>query len=324
MVRMHGQGDAKVGQAIKTLAQLEVALDYLGEKLISGSLESQGKSANRSAVIAGSLIGGGILLAGIIMALTMGGGAKGKDFDYMIRIPAGTFIYQEDEEVELEQFWIDEYEVTIGQYAKFLESVEADEEMAKKWRHAEHPASKTTHRPPEWDKYYRAAVKGKAYVGTAIDLNCPVMQVDWWDAYAYAHWKGGRLPSEQEWEKAARGTLGNIYPWGNELDLTRFNSGSKEQGGDKFQYWSPVDAMSRDESTYVVKGMAGNVSEWTDSWETDPDDPDKRVPIRRGASFLTEEGFELTRRRPAKSPDDKDKLTTGFRTVRSIPPPSSE
>ncbi len=324
MVRMHGQGDAKVGQAIKTLDQLKVALDYLGEKLISGHLESSEKSANRSTIIAGSLIGGGIVLAGIIMALTMGGGTKGKDFDYMIRIPAGTFIYQENEEVELEQFWIDEYEVTIGQYAKFLESIEADTEMAKKWRHEDHPASKTTHRPPEWAKYYRAAVKGKEYGGTAIDLDCPVMQVDWWDAYAYAHWKGGRLPTEQEWEKAARGTLGNIYPWGNDLDLSRFNSGAKGKAGDKYQYWSPVDAMSGDESTYVVKGMAGNVSEWTNSWETDPDDPDKRVPIRRGGSFLTAEDFELTRRRPAKSPEDKDTLTTGFRTVRSIPPPSFE
>ncbi len=321
MVRMHGQGDANVGQAIVTLDQLKVALDYLGEKLGGSSSDHTQKSSHRSAIIVGSMIGGGVVLAGIIMAMTMGGNAKGKDFDYMVQIPAGIFIYQQDEEVKLKQFWIDEYEVTISQYAKFIESVENDEERAKTWAHPNQPATKKSYRPSDWNKYFRAAVKGKEYYGTAIDLNCPVMGVDWWDAYAYAKWKGGRLPTEHEWEKAARGTDGNLYPWGNELDLSRFNSGATQQGSDKYRYWAPVDVLEGDVSPYDVKGMAGNVSEWTDSWDTHPDDPDKEVPIRRGNSFQTEEGFELTGRRPANSPEDSA-LNTGFRTVRSIPPPA--
>jgi formylglycine-generating enzyme required for sulfatase activity len=320
---MHGQGDAKVGQGIKTLDQLKVTLDYLSEKMGSSAAgSSPEKSANRSAIIAGSAIGGGIVLLGIIMVVMFGGGSKGKDFDYMIRIPAGIFTYQGKEEVQLEQFWIDQYEVTISQYAKFLDSVEADPKLAKSYQHKDQPASKLSHRPPSWDKYYKAALKGGEILGAAIDLDCPVMQVDWWDAYAYAKWNGGRLPTEQEWEKAAAGILGQDYPWGDELDLSRFNSGCKELA-DQFQYWAPVDAILGDESTYTVRGMAGNVSEWTSSWETDPDDPDKQVPILRGSSFQTEENFELTVRRPATSPEDSV-LSNGFRTVRSIPPPSSE
>lgn len=324
MVRMHGQGDAKVGQAITNLDQLGIALGYLSDKL-GGSVPavSAEKSANRAAIITGSIIGGAIVIGGLIMAMTLGGASTGKDFNYMVRIPAGIFIYQEDEEVELEQFWIDEYEVTIGQYAKFLESIESDVGRSGSWDHPDQPETKKNHRPPGWDKYYRAAVKGKEYGGTAINLDCPVMETDWWDAYAYAKWKGGRLPTEEEWEKAARGTDGNLYPWGNTLELSRFNSGIEGQGGDGFRYWAPVDALAGDESPYIVKGMAGNVSEWTDSWDTHPDDPDKQVPIRRGGSFQTKEDFELTTRRLASSPDEQI-LSTGFRTVRSTPPPSTE
>jgi len=324
MVRMHGQGDAKVGHAITSLDQLGIALGYLRDKLGgSAPTVSTEKSANRAAIITGSIIGGAVVIGGLVMAMTLGGASTGKDFNYMVRIPAGAFIYQEDEAVELEQFWIDEYEVTIGQYAKFLEDVEADAGMAANWDHPDQPAAKRNHRPPDWEKYHRAAVKGKEYGGTLINLDCPVMEVDWWDAYAYANWKGGRLPTEEEWEKAARGTDGNLYPWGNTLDLSRFNNGSGDQGGDGFRYWAPVDALAGDESPYIVKGMAGNVSEWTDSWDTHPDDPDKQVPIRRGSSFQTKEDFELTTRRLASSADEQI-LSTGFRTVRSTPPPSVE
>ena len=79
-----------------------------------------------------------------------------------------------------------------------------------------------------------------------------------------------------------------------------------------------VDAIDGDESTYGVRGMAGNVSEWTGSWETDPDFPDRQVPIIRGASFSSQNNFDLKRRVPADSPSAAS-LATGFRTVRQHP-----
>ena len=77
--------------------------------------------------------------------------------------------------------------------------------------------------------------------------------------------------------------------------------------------------MAGDVSRYGVRGMAGNVSEWTGTWDTHPDYPDRQVPIRRGASYATGEGFELTARRPAEDASEA-KLIYGFRTVRDTDP----
>jgi formylglycine-generating enzyme required for sulfatase activity len=153
-----------------------------------------------------------------------------------------------------------------------------------------------------------------------IDPNFPVAGVDFWDANAYATWRGGRLPSEQEWEKAARGRSGSVYPWGETQENKNFNGGldhdDKEGvaagGVDGYKYWCPVDAIPADESRYGVIGLAGNVSEWTATWDAHPDAPDKRVPLKRGASFATTSGFELTARRAADSASERNYLT-GFR-----------
>src|SRR5690606_14881197 len=174
--------------------------------------------------------------------------------------------------------------------------------------------------PEKWSQYHRAALKGGKFLGGEIDPNCPVIGVDWWDAHAYATWRGGRLPTEQEWEKAARGRSGSVYPWGDSLENANFNSGldheSKEgidEGGvDGYKFWSPVDGITADESRYGVIGLAGNVSEWTATWDAHPDFPDRRVPLKRGASFATTTGFELTARRAAESPDERN-FWTGFR-----------
>jgi len=125
-----------------------------------------------------------------------------KDGKEMMRVPAGKFLYGDDKkEVELPEFWIDRAPVTNAEYARFV--------------------AETGHKPPEY-------WKGKA--PPMKIANHPVVNVSWDDAVAYAGGVGGRLPSEEEWEKAARGTDGREYPWG-EWAEGRCNSKEAGTGG---------------------------------------------------------------------------------------------
>ncbi len=317
------------GDAITNLNELRDSVDGF-QVMLSGEPLSQAEKiqrTNRNAVIVGVSIGGIILLLGVAALLMVSGKPEAKSFDHMVPVPAGEFIYQDGERIRLESFWIDEYEVTIAQYAEFLEALRADPGLAESLRDERQPAAKTSYEPKDWEDLHAAAQSGRSFKGVPVDLNCPVFLVDWWDAHAYAQWKGRRLPTEEEWEKAARGRSGNKYPWGTEMDPKRFNSGADyaQNGSDSqltadgFPYWSPVDAVPGDESPYFVKGMAGNVTEWTSSWTYHPDFPDRSVPVRRGASFATRADFELSTRRPAESADEA-LVSVGFRTVSSTPP----
>jgi hypothetical protein len=91
---------------------------------------------------------------------------------------------------------------------------------------------------------------------------------------------------------------------------------------DGFKLWSPVDAIMTDESRYGVIGLAGTVSEWTATWSNHPDFPDRKVPLKRGASFATGAGFELTARRAADSSGERN-FWTGFRIVSDRENPES-
>ncbi len=178
-----------------------------------------------------------------------------RPFPGMIAIPAGRFVrgsnkvdafeqakelgskpWYRDEypehQLDLPLFYIDRYEVTNADYKGFID--------ATGWRP---PASFIDHAvPPGLERF-------------------PVSHVNWYEAERYCFWKGKRLPSEAEWEKAARGTDGREFPWGNHFDKEKFNSGNSERGD-----FLPVGSFTANASPYGVMDMAGNVWEWTSDW----------------------------------------------------------
>ncbi|TDU81742.1 formylglycine-generating enzyme required for sulfatase activity [Prosthecobacter fusiformis] len=244
----------------------------------------------------------------------------------MVAIPAGPFIYQKKQTRNLPAFWISKHEVTIGQYNEFLKALEQSATPAS-FDHPDQPKSKSGHAPAKWTDTYAAAKAGATYNGQPMSLNTPVTQVDWWDAYAFAKWKGQRLPTEEEWEKAARGELGLPFPWGSKINKEAANLGDdydangKGGGKDGYNLWAPVDRKSLDVSPYGVCDMAGNVSEWTASemtgapWPSHPDYPDLRVPVVRGGHFALKTSQDLLTSRFFAESAMETSLARGFRTA---------
>lgn len=162
---------------------------------------------------------------------------KGDGPSGMVFIPAGTFLMGSSDKnsnesprrnVFVDAFYIDRQEVTNAEYRKFLK--------------------KTGRLAPD---FLDDPDMGKS--------NHPVVGVNWEDAAAYAKWVGKRLPTEAEWEKAARGVKGIIYPWGNTFDAKKTNASGKKDG---YFYTAPVNKFKGGISPYGVLNMSGNVWEW--------------------------------------------------------------
>jgi formylglycine-generating enzyme required for sulfatase activity len=185
----------------------------------------------------------------------------GKDGAKMRLVPAGEFIFgsndgdadeKPERRVTLEAFYMDKFEVSTKLYAAFMQAT---------GRAA----------PERWNE-----------VSQVSDGDRPVIGVTWHDADAYCRWAGKRLPTEQEWEKAARGTDGRKYPWGNEEPTSRHALFNTRWNG--YGTLATVESYEAGKSPYGLYHMAGNVWEWTSS------DYDGSTKVTRGGSRLTHAG----------------------------------
>ena len=202
--------------------------------------------------------------------------------DGMILVPAGPFVRGSDEfdiegpriHVSLPAFWIDRYPVTSEAYLAFV-------------RATGHPP------PPDWPD-------GTPRAGTH---DHPVERVSWLDARAFAAWAGKRLPTEAEWEKAARGTDGRRWPWGDAFDEARCIVWDHAMVLDVTTM--PVTTHPAGASPYGVEQMAGNVEEWVEdeflpyegSTHVSPAAAGGLRVVRGGSWFYTQEHARCAYRR---------------------------
>jgi formylglycine-generating enzyme required for sulfatase activity len=336
---------AKLGEQPLDWAGLMEALDDVRDAMRERSImrrieaeEGGGRSGNKSSTPwwfwAGALASIGIVfalgnLAGTATP-TVVAGAQLKTPE-LVMIPAGPFKYQKNERRSLPAFWISRHEVTLGQYANFLAALK--KAPATSFDHPDQPKTKTTHIPLKWNDTYAAAKAGATFNGQPISLNTPVTQVDWWDAYAFAKWSGMRLPTEEEWEKAARGEKGLLFPWGEKPAKEKANLGDDydangKKGGktDGYNLFAPADRACEDVSPYGIHDMAGNVSEWTASefkgelWPAHPDFPDLRIPVVRGGHFALKSSDDLLTTRFFTESASETTLARGFRVASDVAP----
>jgi formylglycine-generating enzyme required for sulfatase activity len=211
---------------------------------------------------------------------------KEPSLEGMVFIPAGEFLMGSPEgegaydehpqhKIYLDAYYIDKYEVTHASFKKFVEATgyvtdaerigsgyvwnPKDESYGPlsmegvNWRYPNKWMPERPYYPNSWENYKEAD-----------KMNYPVTQVSWNDAQAYTKWAGKRLPTESEWEKAARGTDGRKWPWGNVFDLniggvtTHVNIGSDGP--------LSVGCFPTGVSPYGIYNMAGNVREWVADW----------------------------------------------------------
>jgi formylglycine-generating enzyme required for sulfatase activity len=222
----------------------------------------------------------------------------------MVEIPAGLFTMGNDNadpedapahQVDLPAYEIDRFEITNADFAAFVEATgyvtNAEEGGKKSWRDA--------------------ATEGRE--------NHPVTRVTWNDASAYCAWLGKRLPTEAEWEKAARGEDGRSFPWGNDWDPAKANV--KATG---LRDTAAVGSFGAGASPYGVEDMVGNVWEWTADWYqaypgNSTADPyyGELCRVTRGGGWFDEEAQANTYNRNCGVPDTTSSDELGFRCVRS-------
>jgi formylglycine-generating enzyme required for sulfatase activity len=227
-----------------------------------------------------------------------------KDGAPAVLISAGSFVMGDNEnsprrEIYLDAFYLDKYEITVSRYAKFLKE------------------TGNVGAPEEWDS-----------VDLRNGAELPVVGVDWHDADSYCRWAGKRLPTESEWEKAARSSDERKYPWGNAVPTPEHARFGKPY--QNLVYKNGVAAVgkhSKGASPFGIHDLSGNVSEWVADWYAEsfsradirnPKGPDKGTvkSIRGGGWYDLPERLIIAKRWYANPDQRSDDL--GFRCATDL------
>ena len=230
----------------------------------------------------------------------------GKDGAPMVLIPVGEFTMGSDKgdddeqpihKVFLDSFYLDKFEVTNGRFAKFVEAIQSE---------------------PPW---------GFADKETPVlRPDQPVRWVNWMDAIGYCLWVGKRLPTEAEWEKAARGTDGRAYPWGNDPPTPAHAVFGLKEGSDTV---SAIGNRDKGKSPYGVHDLAGNLYEWTTDWYDEefysknpainPRGPaEGTAKVQRGGSYING-AYRLRSSFRTKGDPTEHDPNVGFRCAQDVP-----
>jgi len=227
-----------------------------------------------------------------------------------VEIPGGPFLYQQGETRELPTFWIARYPITNLQYQTFIDDGGYREE--RWWDGLKRPEP----REPRWKQ-----------------ANRPRTDVDWYEAVAFSRWlcvrldlKAGsmRLPTEEEWERAARGAEGLAYPWGGEYQLGYANvdENEREDGPWYLQQTTAVGVYPHGRSQEGVDDLAGTVWEWClnnydKPEQTDVDDSED-LRVVHGGAWISNPDAARADHRGSMRPVDRDN-SVGFRLLSSVP-----
>jgi formylglycine-generating enzyme required for sulfatase activity len=250
----------------------------------------------------------------------------------MAQVPAGPFLMgfvidndkslgDTDEEpvheVVLDEFWIDKYEVNSAQFSEFLNAHPEDSS-----RYIELGSAVTIEKKK--DRYQPRA---------GLERH-PANRVSWFGADAFCRWKGKRLPTEAEWEKAARGTDERMFPWGDQWPTNEVVTFRRKFNRLGFDVMEPVDGLPMGRSPYGVHQMAGNVWEWVADWYADdyyeqspvnnPQGPETGISKGiRGGNWYYKAYYMRTTYRFNERPEAFN-VWQGFRCAASNPPPGKK